>query len=79
MKIDLQSKDLIIRVEYKGHRRILGTVYEVPCFTASQQVGAYFQQYGELMEIMPDKKMEEWHFNISLNKNHSMPSLIGLN
>lgn len=36
------------------------TMYEVSCFNKGQQVGAYFQQYGELVEIIP-----EWGNGIS--------------
>lgn len=45
---DIGNKDCIIIVEYQGQRRMKESVF-------GQQVSAFHKQYGEFVEIHPDK------------------------
>lgn len=60
------SKDCVAQkegpAEHGEYRqcRTKGSIFEVPSFILGQQVSATLMQYGELVEIHPDKKLGKW-------------------
>lgn len=56
---ELITKDLILRMEYRGMRKTSVAVYEVPALVKGEALAAYFKQFRQIISVFSDHKLGE--------------------
>lgn len=62
---ELITKEIILRKKHGGRRRTRVTVFEILSHIKGEHLTQYFEQYGEILNVSPDRKYDEW-FDIRL-------------
>lgn len=80
VNMDLITKDLILRTEYRGMRKTSVAVFEVLAHIKGEALAAYFMQFRQILYFSSDHKVGEWRFYVMLCRQSfdSIPIMLNI-